>query len=505
MSPSFSIQELGIGLKARYHCASLLPQLPLVLLDVAFLAIQQLDPKPVALLANDLERDATRYGGHDCAVVIGLRTNGDAILSAPANLHHVRGRSGHVCRGGGERVLLDHHAQLSERVAEAQASRHPVEATLVVVTVLELKRLIVKLLRLTPITDYLIEDREVDQHFGAVSVLIVNRLVDGVSLVDPQRLRELGGPFTQAFELLVPNLLELEFPKLEMRCQVVRDGVREVVRRRFHHRLLRRESPLFILTVLHLDGEGSVHAPQDLAALGTHDARMDLHEALSLQATHVPRVLPPVLGIRALLPRRLICHREAHGTYHDGVNAEDLTDLRRLCLVEQARLCEPLLLQDLRQPASLDERKHVRERSLLQGLSLLRVLDGAKQARCADVLDPALLLKQLRSENVGEGTAIRPLAGEVQNSDLFHAGKDLLWWDEDEDARLLVHDGRRSSDQNSTCQQRDHLDGQHTAPPGWAPRRRLDAGATWAPSAKSVALLVVEPLPQQFTAGIASA
>src|SRR2546422_6493398 len=86
MSPSFSIQELGIGLKARYCCASLLPQLPLVLLDVAFLAIQQLDPKPVALLANDLERDATRYGGHDCAVVIGLRTNGDAILSAPANL-----------------------------------------------------------------------------------------------------------------------------------------------------------------------------------------------------------------------------------------------------------------------------------------------------------------------------------------------------------------------------------------------------------------------------------
>src|SRR2546427_10208258 len=200
---------------------------------------------------------------------------------------------------------------------------------------------------------------------------------------------------------------------------------------------------------------------------------MDLHQALSLQATHVPRVLPPVLGIRALLPRRLICHREAHGTYHDGVNAEDLTDLRRLGLVEQARLCEPLLLQDLRQPASLDERKHVRERSLLQGLSLLRVLDGAKQARRADVLDPALLLKQLRSENVGEGTAIRPLAGEVQNSDLSHAGKDLLWWDEDEDARLLVHDGRRSSDQNSTCQQRDYLDGQHTTPPGWAPRRSL--------------------------------
>src|SRR2546429_3469617 len=83
---------------------------------------------------------------------------------------------------------------------------------------------------------------------------------------------------------------------------------------------------------------------------------MDLHQALSLQATHVPRVLPPVLGIRALLPRPLICHREAHGTYHDGVNAEDLTDLRRLRLVEQARLCEPLLLQDLRQPASLDER-----------------------------------------------------------------------------------------------------------------------------------------------------
>src|SRR5207249_282951 len=83
-----------------------------------------------------------------------------------------------------------------------------------------------KLLRLTPITDYLIEDPEVDQHFGAVSVLIVNRLVDGVSLVDPQRLRELGGPFTQAFELLVPHLLELEFPRLDMRCQVVLDGLR---------------------------------------------------------------------------------------------------------------------------------------------------------------------------------------------------------------------------------------------------------------------------------------
>src|SRR2546421_11975914 len=157
---------------------------------------------------------------------------------------------------------------------------------------------------------------------------------------------------------------------------------------------------------------------------------MDLHQALSLQATHVPRVLPPVLGIRALLPRRLIGHGEPHGTYHDGVTAEDLPDLRRLRLVEQARLCEPLLLQDLRQPVSLDERKHVRERSLLQGLSLLRVLEGAKQARRVDVLDPALLLEQARSENVGEGTAVCPLAGEVQNSELFHAGKDLLWWDE---------------------------------------------------------------------------
>src|SRR5437879_870182 len=204
----------------EYYCASLLSQLRLVLLDVAFLGIQQLDAKPVALLANDLERDATRYGGHDCAVVIGLRANGDAVVPAPANLHHVRGRSGHVFRGSGERVLLDHHTQLSERVAKAQASRHPVEATPVVITLLELKRLIVKLLRLTPITDYLIEDREVDQHFGAVSVLIVNGLVDGVSLVDPQRLRELGGPFTQAFKLLVLNLLELEFPQLEMRCQV---------------------------------------------------------------------------------------------------------------------------------------------------------------------------------------------------------------------------------------------------------------------------------------------
>src|SRR5207247_1066636 len=399
-----------------YYGASLLPQLRLVLLDVAFLAIQQLDPKPVALFPNDLERDATRYGGHDCAVVIGLPTNGDAVLPAPANLHHVRGRPGHVFRGGGERVLLDHHTQLSERVAEAQASHHPVEATLVVVTLLELKRLIVKLLRLTPITDYLIEDREVDQHFGAVSVLIVNRLVDGVSLVDPQRLRELGGPFTQAFELLAPNLLELEFPKLKMRCHVIRDGIREVVRRRFRHGLLRWEDPLIIRTVLQLDGEGSVHAPQDLAARGTHDARMDLHEALSLQAIHVPRVLPPVLGIRALLLQRLICQREAHGTYHDGVNAEDLTDLRRLRLVDHARLCEPLLLQDLRQPASLDERKHVRERSLLQGLSLLRVLEGANQARRADVLDPALLLEQPRSENVSEGTPVGPLAGEVQNS-----------------------------------------------------------------------------------------
>src|SRR2546423_8962310 len=35
--------------------------------------------------------------------------------------------------------------------------------------------------------------REVLLDFGAVSVLIVNRLVDGVRLVDPQRLRELGG------------------------------------------------------------------------------------------------------------------------------------------------------------------------------------------------------------------------------------------------------------------------------------------------------------------------
>src|SRR5207247_9240736 len=120
------------------------------------------------------------------------RTNGDAVLPAPANLHHVRGRSGHVFRGSGERVLLDHHTQLSERVAEAQASRHPVEAPLVVVTLLELKRLIVKLLRLTPITDYLIEVHEVDQHFGAVSVLIVSRLVYGVRLVVLIRIRAIG-------------------------------------------------------------------------------------------------------------------------------------------------------------------------------------------------------------------------------------------------------------------------------------------------------------------------
>src|SRR5205809_6702162 len=83
------LEHVAVG---RYYCASLLPQLHLVLLDVAFLAIQQLDAKAVALLANDLERDATRYGGHDFAVVIGQRTNGDAVLPAPANLHHVRDR-----------------------------------------------------------------------------------------------------------------------------------------------------------------------------------------------------------------------------------------------------------------------------------------------------------------------------------------------------------------------------------------------------------------------------
>src|SRR5207244_12649752 len=102
---------------------------------------------------------------------------------------------------------------------------------------------------------------------------------------------------------------ELECTKLEMRRQVVRDGLGEVVRRRFRHRLLRRESPLVILTVLHLDGEWSVHAPQDLAALGSHDARLASHKALSLPATNVPCVFPPGLGMRALVLLCFVCRR----------------------------------------------------------------------------------------------------------------------------------------------------------------------------------------------------